>query len=300
MRPRLPDCVLCGSPINKCRDYLKTPGLSLRNLGYVLPSFALKTLAAASSQLGRKFGPALTNRTFFGDKTLLWCDACGTGFSWPPFTEETLSAYYGNYYWNNRADRGQFLDNTQRGPLDKRVGYARARLQWVLSHNVAFSTAMDFGSGDCSGAKALSEHIPTQAITAIDASPETQANAAALGIGYATVTDGLAPVDLLYASHAIEHVHDLAQAFDKLIAAVVPGGHIFLEFPNIANYEIFEQSVHTPHTFLLSRRSIEKLVEGRPVRLIAMEESGEQWRKYNPQISSDAKGALRVLLQKAQ
>ena len=105
-------------------------------------------------------------------------------------------------------------------------------------------------------------------------------------------------VDFIYSAHSIEHVDDLLAVLVQLISRLRDGGHIFIETPNIGDELIFESLTHTPHTFLLSRRTFEYLASIMGLSIIAMECTGPPWKDGFPSLQSQERADLRIFMRK--
>jgi hypothetical protein len=292
-------CILCGSPITESRPYLNTKGRNLsRKLAHLLPSWTLDAISMINKSVRGKCNAIKINKEFFGNRRLFWCDCCHTGFVFPLFSESELDCYYSDFYWDYRSQNESFFNEESARPLEKRMEFAQARLDWVLGRGVNFSSAIDYGAGDCSGAYAIARYTGPQNVAVIDKSTRTGAIANALNMRHFSSLSGLAPVDFLYASHCIEHVHDLEGIFRRLADVVVSGGHIYLEFPNVEDKDVFMNIVHTPHTFMLSESTIQQLAKNSVMRLVAAETVGPKWCLDSPHLNSRARAILRILLKK--
>jgi hypothetical protein len=94
------------------------------------------------------------------------------------------------------------------------------------------------------------------------------------------------------------HVHDILAVFDRLVAKRKPGGYLFLEPPNIANWEVLRAMPHTPHTWMLSAESFRRLAAKFDLQTLAIEEVGPPWRRSYPRLRCDVRADLRVLMRK--
>jgi trans-aconitate methyltransferase len=162
---------------------------------------------------------------------------------------------------------------------------------------VSYKTAIDCGAGDCAGAYLMSQNCSPANVLAVDSSEQTKTISASMGMRHAFSLDGVEPVDFLYASHSIEHVADMHKAMTLLENAVRDGGYLFLETPNIADRQVFDGIIPTPHTFMLSESSFRQLCASGPLRMIAATTSGPEWSKHH-KIGSQARTDLRILLRK--
>lgn len=110
--------------------------------------------------------------------------------------------------------------------------------------------------------------------------------------------DGNFEVDLIFASHEIEHVSKITNFIQNCISILSKNGYIFIETPNIGGAKVFLGLVHTPHTYFLSEQSFINIEKYWPLRIVNMESCGPLWNTSYPHIKSNMKADLRVLLQK--
>lgn len=288
-------CFLCGSDRLYRIPYLNLRSLGLiRGIAYKLPHKLAKWLAMISPRFARAYRPVETNRRYF-TLTQCYCEACGTSSVEPPFEEERLSRYYEEYYWDNRDEvEGRHLSDNA-APNKLQLDWSAARIAWFAPFVPGFTTAIDFGAGDCAASFLLREQAK---VAAVDPSTKAQEIAAAYGVEWRRTLAECAPVDLIYASHSLEHVHDLLQVFALMLKQVRPGGHLFFEVPNVSSKEVLVKLCHTPHTFSLSKGSFEQLAQRFDCRIVAMEDVGGPWQIVGRRIADPAKSDLRVLIQR--
>jgi methyltransferase family protein len=291
------ECILCGSNLNTLKPYLGVGGENLiRDFAYLLPMWFLRIITWPNATLREKAHCVIVNKNTFGDKQLFWCDSCCTGMAFPLFDDVQLSNYYKEFYWTFRGQHDDYFSKNAMLPHESNS--AREQLDWVDRHGVKFSSAIDFGAGDCVGAHLMSIRCGPENVLVVDSSVQSKTIANSLGLGYSSSLESIGPVEFIYSSHAIEHVADIVHTFELLESAVCDGGFIFLETPNVANRQVFvDLPAVTPHTFLLSEASFKQLSKSSKLRLIATETVGPKWSKHH-NIASDTRTDLRVLFKK--
>jgi hypothetical protein len=291
------ECILCGSNLNISRPYLGMGGENvIRDFAYLLPVGVLRIITWPNATLGEKANSVIVNKNTFGDRKLFWCDSCCTGMAWPLFDEVQLSSYYKDFYWNSRGQHDVYFSKNAMSPHESNL--AGEQLDWVDRHGVKFSSAIDFGAGDCVGAYLMSKKCGLDNVLVVDSSTQTKTIANSLGLRHSTSLELVEPVEFIYSSHAIEHVADLVYTFALLESAVCDGGFVFFETPNVADRQVFAGlPAVTPHTFLLSETSFEQLSKSSNLRLIATETVGPEWSKHH-NVASQARADLRLLFKK--
>jgi Methyltransferase domain len=292
-------CILCGSSLNTSKPYLGVGGEHLiRDFAYLLPIGFLKIVTLPNATLREKANAVIVNKKTFGDRTLFWCDSCRTGMAWPLFDDTQLISYYQDFYWKTREQHDVYFNKNAVLPDESNLAWARARLDWVNRHGVKFSSAIDFGAGDCAGAYLMSKQCGLENVLVVDSSNQTRSIANSIGLRHSVSLAAVTPVEFIYSSHTIEHVADLIHTLVLLESAVCDGGFVFLETPNVADRRVFaDLAAVTPHTFLLSESSFKQYSKSSNLQLIATETVGPEWSKHQ-NVASQARTDLRVLLKK--
>jgi Methyltransferase domain len=291
-------CILCGSNLNTSKPYLGTEGEHLiRDFAYLLPTWVLRTITWPSTTLRKKGDSVIVNKNTFGDKKLFWCDSCCTGMAWPLFDDAQLNSYYQDFYWSLREQHDVYFSKETLLPRESNLAWAQTQLDWVDRRGIKFSSAIDFGAGDCAGACLMSKQCGLKNVLVVDRSILTKTTATSIGFSHSFSLESVKQVEFIYSSHTIEHVADLIHTFALLEGAVCDGGHVFLETPNVADRQVFSGLVATPHTFLLSESSFEQLSRAGNLQLISTETVGPEWSKHH-NIASQARTDLRVLFKK--
>jgi hypothetical protein len=217
--------------------------------------------------------------------------------AWPLFDDAQLSSYYQDFYWKFREQHDVYFNKNAMLPHESNLAWARTQLDWIDRHGVKFSSAIDFGAGDCAGAYLMSKKCGLKNVLVVDSSNQTKTIGNSMGLRHSVSLAPVEPVEFIYSSHTIEHVADLIHTLVLLESAVCDGGFVFLETPNVADRQVFEGLVATPHTFLLSEPSFQQYSKSTNLQLIATETVGPEWSKHH-NIASKARTDLRVLFKK--
>lgn len=288
-------CFLCGSGEVSWSRYINARALGpLRFLAYQIPASFAEWLSQRSAVFARAWRPVATNRRYF-DVDLCYCASCGTGSVQPQFEEARLSGYYAEYYWDNRDEvDGRHLTEAAR-PNELQLGWSARRIEWLERHVTGYANVIDFGAGDCAAGYVLRERAT---VFAVDPSAKAQGLAGQYGIEWRAALADCPEVDLFYASHSLEHVHDLIAVFGTMLSKVRAGGHLFFEVPNVSSKEVFDRLYQAPHTFSLCRGSFEQLAQRFDCRIVAMEDVGQSWQIRGHTFRDRSKADLRVLIQR--
>jgi 2-polyprenyl-3-methyl-5-hydroxy-6-metoxy-1,4-benzoquinol methylase len=291
-------CFLCGSGELIFTKYLRPNSDNLvRNIGYMIPSWMGGAFSKFSARFAAVYKPISINRKYF-DRELFFCRNCLTGYALPFFSQNFLSNYYSEFYWDNRdANEGKHCPEEGR-PNSVQIELSANRIAWLKNHKLSFSSVIDFGAGDCAATYALLSTYSAASVHVVDPSERAKLLADKYGATYSANLSDAPVVDLIYSAHSIEHVHDILEVMRALKSKVREGGYIFLETPNIGDEELFSSFVHTPHTFLISEKSIQHLANLLNLKVVSMQAAGPRWKDSRPWLSSEIKADLRVLLQK--
>lgn len=288
-------CFLCGSHQLYRKPYLDMGSLGLvRGLAYKIPMPIADLVSRMVPAFARAYRPVETNRRYF-TLTQCYCENCGTSSVEPAFGEGQLSRYYEEYYWDNRDEAdGKHLTEDAR-PSELQLSWSAERIAWIDRHVPGFTSAIDFGAGDCAASYLLRQRAQ---VTVVDPSTKAREIAGQMGLEWRRTLAECPEVDFFYASHSLEHVHDLLEVFAVMLGRVRPGGHLFFEVPNVSSKEVLNMLCHTPHTFSLSKRTFAQLARRFDCEVVAMEDVGAPWQVSGRAIRDRSNADLRVLFRR--
>ncbi len=229
----------------------------------------------------------------FGWRQKMRCRKCGTGFVHPAFGDEDLGSYYAKAYWQGRS----------REPATLKLDFTRAKEHYVLLFSALADSAsiLDFGCGRGEFSLYVRPLFPEKQVIATDLSPTYKETLQSAGVQFLDSIAGCEDIDLLYASHSIEHVPDINASMETFLAMTSPNAHLFFEVPNIETPQVFAFCGHTPHTYMLCRRSFETLAARYNLDIVTIMTSGPSWLSYlRPPSEAGMNDPiyLRVLLRK--
>ena len=214
----------------------------------------------------------LVDRIFFAAPGIwqLWrCDGCGAGYIDPRPTQASIERAYSTYYTHDQAlpeapetERLGLLARLKRAALNDffnaRLGYRLrpalplGRLAFALRPDKARDGAelvrhlpapragdwlLDVGCGN-GGFLLLARDRLGYAVEGTELDTVAAARVAARGITiHAAPLPGMGLPDRRYTqvtlNHVLEHVHDPMSALREIFLALVPGGRIWLQVPNL-------------------------------------------------------------------
>jgi ubiquinone/menaquinone biosynthesis C-methylase UbiE len=260
-------CELCGEPVTLAFPYLllDQQGVKSKIAGRVFPYLPSGLVPDRHRRVH-----ALVN--MFGNRKIAWCDRCSTGFVHPPFSERQLDAFYSGPYWSERGYSVQ-------SPLALSFERAENHIAYLQDYLPGkFSSVLDFGCGLGEFILLMKEKYPAYNLCALDKSDVPRAALESKGIRLVSALCEVdTKLDLLYASHSIEHVPDIDAFFVEAQRHLQSGALMFFEVPNIANRAVCEAVRHTPHTYMLSAGSFRQLARKYGLDLLQLSEHGRSW-----------------------
>src|SRR5207342_3418658 len=87
-----------------------------------------------------------------------------------------------DFYWKAREQHDVYFSKNVMLPHESNLAWARTRLDWVDRHGVKFSSAIDFGAGDCAGAYLMSKKCGLKNVLVVDSSNQTKFIANSIGV----------------------------------------------------------------------------------------------------------------------
>lgn len=190
----------------------------------------LKKLAALCSNI-KIMGPQFSE----GDCDIVACSDCGFVFNqYENADQDCFDKYY-------RSSSSKTMDYYDIYPCDVIDAYFAHLLQNLEKYIAKDSHVLDVAGGHGQLAQYLMEHgYPN--ITVLEIKPECIRSAKALGI---SVLEGSlfnlqahkGEYDLVLCDHSLEHFVDVGDALHRMKAFIKPGGHLYIEVPDIEGYQ---------------------------------------------------------------
>lgn len=247
-------------------------------LGLPLPS---RSARRAASFYAYQQAQKVANQ-LFGTKLLKYNDA---GF-WvidPMPSQVELDHYYSTAYWATRDDHKVLLKDRDVAHVNLLFGFAR---ELFLSSSP--KTVVNFGAGH-GGASFL---FYAQGFRVINVDPYP--GDVEFFDYRSTLTDVHEQVDLVYASHSLEHVTDISSIVSEIRRILKPGGVLFIEVPNAEyraednSHELlsFTPTLQAPHTYYFSTSFFDDLPFSKQL-LSAYQYSENRWGKSSTLYGGD-------------
>jgi len=203
--------------------------------------------------LPQRYREAAVDYKYFGQKKIKYCSNCNTGETVPQFSEKRLDQYYRKFYWGNKA-------------VQDRVGlFARAKRNLPQLEDIIrqCNSVLDFGCGEAAFSVLVSQLDGGPSVLAHDKSSYSRATCKKNGIPFVDDKNAVPTnLDLLYASHSLEHVPSIDDFFRWATSRLLDRAYAFFEVPEITDREAMQRHIpHTPHTYMLSQRSFNLLAD---------------------------------------
>jgi len=292
-------CFVCGSSDLKKVNYLNYNSSSyMRNIGYFLPNMLVSILRYFSKSFSGFYHSIEINKKYFSDRKVNYCMSCLTGFVDPKFSESELDRYYYDFYWKNRVSHETSYNKLE--ITDDNLRLAKERIEWIEKNGCVYNSVIDFGAGDCSASLVFSKTLTPSSVCAVDKSNQTGLIAKSLDIKYYDSISAPPSADLIFSAHSIEHVHDLFLIMEQISKKINNEGYLFIEVPNIANFNTLNVMSHTPHTYMFSKKTFINLASIFSFELKSIEAVGPKWSVSYANLGSEYKHCadLRVLMRK--
>lgn len=177
------------------------------------------------------------------DTTIVACDDCGMVYA---ASDAKAEDYRRHYARHSKYDTAAQVSGSGETPADARrlddlVGFLVKNVPSLAAHGTAI---LDIGAGRGGLLAAFLGHGHDR-IVGIDPSPGCVEAMRAHGIAaeVGELEQSAWPIDprhfdLVVLSHVLEHVFDVADAFERVVQRVAAGGSIYLEVPDAARYTV--------------------------------------------------------------
>lgn len=288
------NCELCSSNDVQIRNYY---GFSITNLKRKLPYLVPTKLLKFFSR-NKHVRKIITNKHYFFSRKKIYCNDCNLGFVFPKFQIFELSQYYEKQYWDYR-DKTEGLHVAEfKNEVkfhDAQLSLHRQRINFINKYINNYDSVLDFGAGDCSASFIFKGE--NKVVTAFDYSRKSEHICKEIGVKFISDKNNLPMSDLTYSSHSLEHVEDINLIFDIFLKKTNPGKYLFFETPNIGNSYVFNNLIHTPHTYMLNKKAFVELSKKYNLKIIAIESFGSHW-SYLKNNNKNCRPDIRVLFQK--
>lgn len=286
-------CEVCNSEsLNFSNYYQVSYHMFFKKLPYLIPEILLRPFK--KNVFVKKI---LTNKQYF-DRKKVRCLNCNLGFVYPKFNSSNLEDYYEKQYWEYRDQfEGSHLVNITGEPQfsDSQVSLGQKRIEFIERYVNDFNSVIDFGSGDCSASYLFKRK--NKEVTAFDYSEKSRELAKRIGIHFESDIDKLGKTDLIYSSHSLEHVESLENTLNIFLKDPISAKYLFFETPNIESIFIFNNLIHTPHTYMFNERAFSQIAKKFNLKLLGFELCGGHWKGFKGH-EKDSMSDIRVLLSK--
>ena len=229
----------------------------------------------------------------FENKTIAICSQCGGGFVYEAMNEEDISSFYSAIYaarGNTNAPRlGDFHELTPR--FFSQSLYVKSFINLRDGMRI-----LELGPNIVSALPALSLFCRPRYyyFDQVDSPIIAHYGGRRLG-AYASGEEivrhvGKSGLDLVYASHSLEHVNpgSLEELVRGISTAIGPGGHLFFEVPD----DLSINKLLVPHTLFFTEASILRLLVRHNFEIVNLARWGEAGgRKGSSEVPTDPEQA---------
>ncbi len=165
--------------------------------------------------------------------TTVVCAGCGLLRTDPMPTEEELAAYYRHHY---RADYQFVGGRPPRRHLVRTGAEARRRADLLAPVLAPGARVLDYGSG--SGEFLAEAERRGWRVEGVEPGEAYAGHAQGLGLTvHRELPERGGPFDAITAHHVLEHLREPAAALGRLVAALAPGGVVYLAVPHMGPAE---------------------------------------------------------------
>lgn len=190
------------------------------------------------------------------------CGHCALAYLAPDFTEDALARFYAHDYrrlfpaespWRSEA---RFFAWRGDRPI------AQRRLQWIAPQLAAGARLLEMGSGFGAFLGVAAAARPDLELSAIE--PDLEHRARLLGDARVAFVPDLqavpdAGVDAVVAFHVLEHLPDPRGFLQALARILAPGGHAWIEVPNVMSDWRSRNYVQPAHLSYFSDSVLQRL-----------------------------------------
>ena len=238
----------------------------------------------------------------FEGRQIFICKNCELGIVSPRISEEALINHYQKDYWISGG-----------GEIEKAESPRTIITHKILSENLdlkAIDTTLEFGSASAQMARYLKSKEPKIIFDAIDPGILwKEVLSKELRNIYTDLKEIKSEYALIVSSHALEHVPNLKEYFEKFFNLLKPGGYLYFEVPNSEEKDVIFGSnpdFHFPHTYFFTPKAVNEISKKFKFNVVFNKtfsrSYGERWSGIKKNVLSteeNPKGAyLRVLLKK--
>ena len=197
-----------------------------------------------------------SSHSIFNSSSLFSCDACTLVFAFPPPSNTELDAYNSSYFYNAHSG----LPNNE-DVLAYHHGLAHIRKEYISNYlsdrEHTVQSILEIGPGVGYLSRCWLENYPNHQYYAFETDDDCRKILKTLGVE----CDSAPPqrsIDLVIASHVVEHISDPITYLSNIIDYIRPGGSIVIEVP--CQDHLYKSS-DEPHLLFFTDQSLQLLLE---------------------------------------
>jgi hypothetical protein len=198
--------------------------------------------------------PYAHNSDFFQDKEIRECFNCSMQYIYPMPKEEDWNAYNTSYFMN--AHGGLITS-----PWIKayNIGVAKVRfcqiIDWIKTSQIEVKSILEIGPGQGFLMREWLTHFPETKYYVVESDSSTHAELSHFGgvIIPSEKIQSIAPVNLIIATHVIEHTLKPIDFLSHFCSALSLDGGVFIEAPC---RDHLYKNIHEPHVQFFDKNSL--------------------------------------------
>lgn len=197
-----------------------------------------------------------SSHSIFNFSSLYSCDTCTLVFAYPPPSHSELDKYNRSYFCNAHSG----LPNSE-DVLAFHAGLAHLRKDYISTYlsngEHSVRSVLEIGPGVGYLSRCWLDQFPTHQYFAFETDDDCRKILKSQGV----VCDACPPkhsIDLVIASHVVEHLSDPINFLDEITDYIRPGGCLFVEVP--CQDHLYKSS-DEPHLLFFNDDSIQHLLK---------------------------------------
>lgn len=220
-----------------------------------MPSIQYSTCPVCANQKNTCLRDYRSSGNFFNDLSLMSCGECSLVFAYPPPSQSVLDTYNKNYFQN--AHLG--LPKSEEAILFQKA-LAQLRKEYIASYisrgGHTVNNILELGPGLGYLAQSWLQEYPHHQYYVFETDEDCRNLLEPQGV-LCDKRPEKGSVDLVIASHVLEHVTDPINFLGDIVDYIRPGGCIFIEVPC---QDYLHKSLDEPHLLFFTDRSIKTLL----------------------------------------
>ena len=217
--------------------------------------------------------PYAAKNSFFANSKICQCGKCSMQMISPLPSEDAWDAYNKSYFINAH---GGF--NSSKWIEAFHIGVAKTRLNAFLKYldeqNLEVSSVLEIGPGQGYFMREFKNWMPNLNYYVVESDPSVHDDLKRQGAAVIDAADikTIKPVDVVIATHVLEHTLDPVGFLRNFTSVLRPGGAVFIETPCL-DHEY--KDMHEPHVLFFEKTTLSKCFQMSGLEDIALTYNGD-------------------------